>query len=120
MTEAAGAEKGRRERPRERSEAFTTLSGHPVARLYTADEVAAIDPVQDIGAPGQFPYTRGIHPSGYAGKLWTMRQFAGFGTPEQTNQRFKYLLAQGQTGLSTAFDFPTLMGYDSDLSLIHI
>ena len=114
MTETAGAEKGRQERPRERAETFTTVSGHPVARLYTADSVAGIDPVQDIGAPGQFPYTRGIHPSGYAGKLWTMRQFAGFGTPEDTNARYQALLRAGGTGLSVAFDLPTLMGRDPD------
>lgn len=114
MTETAGAEKGRQERPRERAETFTTVSGHLVARLYTADSVAGIDPVQDIGAPGQFPYTRGIHPSGYAGKLWTMRQFAGFGTPEDTNARYQALLRAGGTGLSVAFDLPTLMGRDPD------
>jgi methylmalonyl-CoA mutase, N-terminal domain len=93
---------------------FTTVSGMEVPHLVTADEVADVDPVDDIGVPGEFPYTRGIHPTGYRGKLWTMRQFAGFGTAADTNQRFKYLLAQGQTGLSVAFHLPTLYGYDSD------
>ena len=92
---------------------FTTVSGMEVPPLVTADEVRA-DPSRDIGVPGEFPYTRGIHPTGYRGRLWTMRQFAGFGTAEDTNQRFRYLLAQGQTGLSVAFDLPTLYGYDSD------
>ncbi|HVR30285.1 MAG TPA: methylmalonyl-CoA mutase family protein [Thermoanaerobaculia bacterium] len=84
--------------------------------LVTADEVRA-DPSRDIGVPGEFPYTRGLHPTGYRGRLWTMRQFAGFGTAEDTNQRFRYLLEQGQTGLSVAFDLPTLYGYDSDHEL---
>jgi methylmalonyl-CoA mutase N-terminal domain/subunit len=73
-----------------------------------------VDYLRDLGMPGEYPFTRGVQPTMYRGRLWTMRMFAGFGTPEQTNARFKYLLAQGQTGLSTAFDFPTLMGYDSD------
>ncbi len=81
----------------------------PAPRLEKAGEF-----LENIGFPGQFPYTRGIHPNGYRGKIWTMRQFAGFGTPEDTNERFKYLLAHGQTGLSTAFDLPTLMGRDAD------
>ncbi|MFT3774430.1 MAG: methylmalonyl-CoA mutase family protein [Minicystis sp.] len=92
---------------------FTTWSGIEVPDLVTpADE--RIDYRKDLGLPGEYPFTRGVQPTMYRGKLWTMRMFAGFGTPEQTNTRFKYLLAQGQTGLSTAFDFPTLMGYDSD------
>jgi len=95
-------------------EDFTTVSGLEVPHLVTADEVADLDPITDIGMPGEFPYTRGIHPTGYRGKLWTMRQFAGFGTAADTNERFKYLLAQGQTGLSVAFHLPTLYGYDSD------
>src|SRR5205823_2920417 len=82
--------------------------------LYPPQEQKAEDFIEDVGFPGQFPYTRGIHPNGYRGKIWTMRQFAGFGTPEDTNERFKYLLAHGQTGLSTAFDLPTLMGRDAD------
>lgn len=93
---------------------FTTLSGHPVDMLYTPDDVKRDDYMTDLGFPGEYPYTRGIHPNGYRGKIWTMRQFAGFGTPEDTNERFKYLLAHGQTGLSTAFDLPTLMGRDAD------
>ncbi len=93
---------------------FTTVSGMEVPHLVTPEQTAGIDPRRDIGVPGEFPYTRGIHPTGYRGKLWTMRQFAGFGTAADTNQRFKYLLAQGQTGLSVAFHLPTLYGYDSD------
>jgi methylmalonyl-CoA mutase N-terminal domain/subunit len=93
---------------------FTTVSMRPVDRLYSPVELSPFDYERDLGFPGEPPYTRGIHATGYRGKLWTMRQFAGFGTPEQTNQRFKYLLLQGQTGLSVAFDLPTLMGYDSD------
>jgi methylmalonyl-CoA mutase N-terminal domain/subunit len=96
------------------NERFTTVSGRPIERLYTRDDVAGIDYGRDIGDPGSFPYTRGIHPTGYRGKLWTMRQFAGFGTPEDTNQRYKALLAAGGTGLSVAFDLPTLMGRDPD------
>ena len=93
---------------------FTTVSGMEVPPLVTPEQVADIDPRKDIGIPGEYPYTRGIHPTGYRGKLWTMRQFAGFGTAADTNQRFKYLLSQGQTGLSVAFHLPTLYGYDSD------
>ena len=93
---------------------FTTISGRPINRLYTQDDLRGIDYTRDIGDPGAFPYTRGIHPTGYHGKLWTMRQFAGFGTPEDTNRRYKALLAAGGTGLSVAFDLPTLMGRDPD------
>ena len=93
---------------------YTTVSGKPIDPLYTPDNIDDDKFIDDIGFPGQFPYTRGIHSTGYRGKTWTMRQFAGFGTPEDTNARFKYLLANGQTGLSVAFDLPTLMGYDSD------
>src|SRR5688572_9267365 len=96
---------------------LTTISGRPIEPLYTADSVAGIDYGTDLADPGQFPYTRGIHPSGYRGKLWTMRQFAGFGTPEETNARYKQLLAAGGTGLSVAFDLPTLMGRDPDHEL---
>jgi methylmalonyl-CoA mutase, N-terminal domain len=92
---------------------FTTLSGVKVEPLY-GPEHAKLEPEHDLGFPGSFPFTRGVHPTMYRGRLWTMRQFAGFGTAAQTNERFKFLLAHGQTGLSTAFDFPTLMGYDSD------
>ena len=93
---------------------FTTVSGEPIAPLYTPEDVAAVNYLSDIGYPGEYPYTRGIHPTMYRGRLWTMRQFAGFGAPEDTNERYKYLLAHGQTGLSVAFDLPTLMGRDSD------
>jgi len=102
------------EKSPERPSDFTTISGHPIRRLYTEADLAGWDPGRDLGLPGVPPYTRGIHPTMYRTRLWTMRQFAGFGTAEDTNARFRYLLAQGQTGLSTAFDLPTLMGYDSD------
>jgi methylmalonyl-CoA mutase, N-terminal domain len=98
----------------ERAAAFETVSSASVAPLVTAADVAATDPVADIGLPGQFPYTRGPYPSMYRTKLWTMRQFAGFGNAHDTNQRYKFLLGKGQDGLSVAFDLPTLMGYDSD------
>ena len=97
----------------EREALFTTISGLPVEPLYTPDNVA-VDHDRDLGFPGEPPYTRGVYPSMYRGRLWTMRQFAGFGTAEETNARFHYLLEHGQTGLSVAFDMPTLMGYDSD------
>jgi len=93
---------------------FTTVSGMEVDPLGTPDKIANLDFDRDLAFPGDFPYTRGIHPGGYRGRLWTMRQFAGFGSAAQTNERFKYLLSQGQTGLSTAFHLPTLYGYDSD------
>ncbi|MGH9478849.1 MAG: acyl-CoA mutase large subunit family protein [Terriglobales bacterium] len=94
---------------------FTTLSGAEVKPLYTAADLPpGFDAGREVGKPGEPPYVRGIHPTGYRGKLWTMRQFSGFATPEQTNERYRYLLSQGQTGLSVAFDLPTLMGYDSD------
>ncbi|HEY0321868.1 MAG TPA: methylmalonyl-CoA mutase family protein [Pyrinomonadaceae bacterium] len=105
-----------RKRP-ERRKRFETVSLEEVKRLYTPADTSDVDYERDISFPGEFPYTRGIHPTGYRGKLWTMRQFAGFGTPEETNQRFKYLMAQGQTGLSVAYDLPTLMGYDADSTL---
>ncbi|MCC7418014.1 MAG: methylmalonyl-CoA mutase family protein [Acidobacteria bacterium] len=123
MKTAAGGGKARWERETlgpalgrspERAAGFSTVSGRPIQRLYTAEDLAGIDDVRDIGDPGAFPYTRGIHATGYLGKLWTMRQFAGFGTPEETNQRYKGLLAAGGTGLSVAFDLPTLMGRDPD------
>jgi methylmalonyl-CoA mutase N-terminal domain/subunit len=101
----------------ERPGPFTTISGRPIDRLYTAEDVASIDYERDLANPGEFPYTRGIHPTGYRGKLWTMRQFAGFGMPEQTNERYRQLLAAGGTGLSVAFDLPTLMGRDPDHEL---
>ena len=96
---------------------FTTISGVPVEPLYTSEHLADFDPARDLGEPGGFPYTRGIHETMYRGKLWTMRQFSGFATPEETNRRYHYLLEQGQTGLSVAFDLPTLMGYDADHAL---
>ena len=104
-----------REKPeyKEREAEFSTMSGHPIAPLY-GPEHAPESPEETIGAPGEYPFTRGPYPSMYRGRLWTMRQFAGFGTVEETNERFHYLLDHGQTGLSTAFDMPTLMGYDSD------
>ncbi|MCI0640372.1 MAG: methylmalonyl-CoA mutase family protein [Gemmataceae bacterium] len=92
----------------------TTVSGLPIEALYTPEHLAGFDPVKDLGFPGQYPFTRGVHASMYRSRLWTMRQFAGFGTARQTNERFKFLLEKGQTGLSTAFDLPTLMGLDSD------
>jgi methylmalonyl-CoA mutase N-terminal domain/subunit len=97
----------------EREELQSTISGLPVEPLYSPENVE-VDYDRDLGAPGEFPFTRGVYPSMYRGRLWTMRQFAGFGTAAETNERFRYLLAHGQTGLSTAFDMPTLMGYDSD------
>jgi methylmalonyl-CoA mutase N-terminal domain/subunit len=101
----------------ERAASFTTISGRPIETLYTAEDVEGIDYTRDVNNPGVFPYTRGIHPTGYRGKLWTMRQFAGFGTPEDTNARYKTLLKAGGTGLSVAFDLPTLMGRDPDHEL---
>ena len=98
----------------ERKGPFTTISGRLIERLYTADDLEGLD---DTNHPGEFPYVRGIHPTGYRGKLWTMRQFAGFGTPEETNQRYQELIAAGGTGLSVAFDLPTLMGRDPDHEL---
>jgi len=96
---------------------FTTLSGEEIKLLYGPDDIEHIDPVNDIGLPGEYPYTRGIHKTMYRGRMWTMRQFAGFGTPEDTNERYHYLLKHGQTGLSVAFDLPTLMGHDADAPL---
>jgi methylmalonyl-CoA mutase, N-terminal domain len=98
----------------ERHSEFTTISGHSIRRLYTEADLPGWDPKTQLGFPGEPPYTRGIHSTMHRGRLWTMRQFAGFGAAEDTNQRFRYLLSHGQTGLSTAFDLPTLMGYDSD------
>lgn len=96
---------------------FTTVSGRDINVLYGPDDIEHINYLSEIGFPGEYPYTRGIHANGYRGKIWTMRQFAGFGTPEDTNQRFHYLLENGQTGLSVAFDLPTLMGWDADAPL---
>src|SRR5262245_12444298 len=105
------------EKSPERRGPFTTISGRPIDRLYSSEDIASIDYERDLADPGEFPYTRGIHSSGYRGKLWTMRQFAGFGTPEQTNERYRQLLKAGGTGLSVAFDLPTLMGRDPDHEL---
>ena len=98
----------------ERRGGFQTLSGIPVKRLYTPEDVKDLDYLRDLGFPGEYPFTRGLHATMYRGRLWTMRQFSGFGTAEQTNARFKYLLREGETGLSIAFDYPTIMGHDSD------
>ncbi len=102
------------ERKPERRPQFITESSRPIKRLYTPADVAEFDYLRDLGFPGEYPYTRGIHATAHRGRLWTMRMFAGFGSAEETNQRFKYLLAEGNTGLSVAFDLPTLMGYDTD------
>jgi methylmalonyl-CoA mutase N-terminal domain/subunit len=101
----------------ERDVPFTTISGRPIDRLYTADDLTDFEYSRDLNNPGEYPYTRGIHPTGYRGRLWTMRQFAGYGTPEETNERYKTLLKAGGTGLSVAFDLPTLMGRDPDHEL---
>ncbi|HMR08836.1 MAG TPA: methylmalonyl-CoA mutase family protein, partial [Polyangiaceae bacterium] len=101
------------ERMPARKDSFSTWSGVELPDLSTPADVRT-DYMRDLGLPGEYPFTRGVQPTMYRGRLWTMRMFAGFGTPEQTNERFRYLLREGQTGLSTAFDFPTLMGYDSD------
>jgi len=98
----------------ERLEGFTTVSGMPIERLYTPMDMESLDYPRDLGFPGEFPFTRGIHSTGYRGRLWTMRQYAGFGAAEESNKRYKYLLEQGQTGLSVALDLPTQVGYDSD------
>src|SRR6201993_4765076 len=105
------------EKSPERQKEFTSVSSYPIRRLYTEADLQQWDPARDLSFPGEPPYTRGIHATMHRGRLWTMRQFAGFGTAEDTNQRFRYLLSHGQTGLSTAFDLPTLMGYDSDHAL---
>ncbi|MBL7209896.1 MAG: methylmalonyl-CoA mutase family protein [Dehalococcoidia bacterium] len=98
----------------ERQDSFITTSGVPVERLYSPVDIADTDYLQDLSFPGEYPFTRGVHSTGYRGKLWTMRMFAGFGCADETNARYKYLLEHGETGLSVAFDFPTLNGYDSD------
>ncbi len=112
MTDAERWFRERFSRTPQREALFSTLSGEPVEPLYTPDDVGSFE--ERIGFPGEFPFTRGVYPSMYRGRLWTMRQFAGFGTAEETNARFRYLLDHGQTGLSTAFDMPSLMGHDSD------
>src|SRR4029077_6724575 len=102
---------------KERREKFTTPSGLPLERLYTEDSLADWEPEEALGYPGEFPYTRGIYPSMYRGRVWTMRQYAGFGSAAESNQRYRYLLSKGQSGLSVAFDLPTQSGMDSDHSL---
>src|SRR5215213_7882130 len=111
MTDAERWFREQYSRTAERDALFSTISGEPVEPLYTSQDLP--DP-ERIGFPGEYPYTRGVYPSMYRGRLWTMRQFAGYGTAEETNARFRYLLGHGQTGLSTAFDMPSLMGHDSD------
>ncbi|MGD1994629.1 MAG: methylmalonyl-CoA mutase family protein, partial [Anaerolineae bacterium] len=101
------------ERYPERRESFETLSGTPIERVYTPADLET-DYLQDLGFPGQYPYTRGVQSTMYRGRLWTMRQYAGYATAEESNRRYKYLLEQGQTGLSVAFDLPTQIGYDAD------
>src|SRR5262249_5304619 len=112
MTKRDWLERQYRKSP-ERPVRFSTVSDMPVEPLYTTDDEPA-DAAARVGLPGEYPYTRGVYPSMYRGRLWTMRQFAGFGTAADTNARFHFLLGQGNTGLSTAFDMPTLMGYDAD------
>ncbi len=103
--------------PTERKEKFTTLSGIPIDRLYSEENLAGWNPETALGYPGEFPYTRGIYPTMYRGRFWTMRQYAGFGSATESNQRYRYLLSKGQAGLSVAFDLPTQIGMDSDHSL---
>ncbi len=110
----AGTLKPALEKSPERPALFATSTGAPAERLYTPADIAALDYVRDLGFPGEFPYTRGVQPTAYRGRLWTMRQYAGFGSAGETNRRFRYLLEQGQSGLSVAFDLPTQMGYDAD------
>src|SRR5947208_3114032 len=95
-------------------EEFTTISGEPIERIYTPADLVGMDYERDLGFPGEYPFTRGVHPTMYRSRFWTMRMFAGFGSAEETNRRFKYLLEHGETGLSAAFDFPTLYGIDAD------
>ena len=102
------------ERAKERMPEFTTPSGLPVKRLYTPEDAEGRDYLEAVGFPGQYPYTRGIYPTMYRGQLWTMRQYAGIGTAKESNERFRYLLKEGQTGLSVAFDLPTQMGLRSE------
>src|SRR5947209_18655003 len=113
MTDAERWERETFARAPERDAPFSTMSGEPIKPLYTEADLPS-EPDEAIGFPGEYPYTRGVYGSMYRGRLWTMRQFAGFGTAEETNRRFRYLLDHGQTGLSTAFDMPSLMGHDSD------
>ena len=118
MTEVKIAEPATKSKPQPSEE--QTSSHIPVRALYTPSEVAGWDYDREVGYPGQFPFTRGVQATMYRGRLWTMRQYAGMGDAEESNKRYKYLLANGTTGLSVAFDLPTQIGLDSDLSLIHI
>ncbi len=111
---AVSEEATRREKPKERKEEFRTLSGIPLKRVYGPQDIAHLDYARDLGDPGRYPFTRGIYETMYRGRLWTIRQFSGYGTPEETNARYKFLIQNGQTGLSVAFDLPTLMGRDPD------
>src|SRR3989442_249351 len=113
LTDAERWEREKFARLPERDAPFSSISGEPIKPLYTEGDLPA-EPDEAIGLPGEYPYTRGVYPSMYRGRLWTMRQFAGFGSAHETNARFRYLLDHGQTGLSTAFDMPSLMGHDSD------
>src|SRR5437667_1308983 len=112
--DAGRAREARTATPSERRPEFRTTSDITLKRLYTPDDIAALDYERDLGVPGEYPFTRGVQPTMYRGRLWTMRQYAGFGTAEESNTRFRYLLDHGQTGLSVAFDLPTQMGRDSD------
>ncbi|WP_455363541.1 methylmalonyl-CoA mutase family protein, partial [[Eubacterium] cellulosolvens] len=98
----------------ERKAVFENTSGIALSRLYTPEDISSVDYLEDLGLPGDHPYTRGIYPTMYRGRIWTMRMFSGFGAPEDTNLRLHYLLDHGETGLSIAFDMPTLYGYDAD------
>src|SRR5216117_1312832 len=110
----------RSEKSRERQGLYPfTISGIPIKALYTPEDLAGMDPARDLSFPGEYPYTRGIHPTMYRGRMYTMRQFSGFGLARESNQRYHYLLEHGQTGLSIAFDNPTIMGYDSDHPKAH-
>ncbi|HQO15249.1 MAG TPA: methylmalonyl-CoA mutase family protein, partial [Smithellaceae bacterium] len=102
------------DKEKERKDVFTSISGEPIERLYTPLDVSDLDYNEQLGYPGQFPFTRGVQPTMYRGRFWTMRQYAGFGSARESNARYRYLLEQGQTGLSIAFDLPTQAGYDSD------
>src|SRR5256714_12597728 len=112
--DAGRAREARAATPSERRPEFRTTSDITLKRLYTPDDIAALDYERDLGVPGEYPFTRGVQPTMYRGRLWTMRQYAGFGTAEESNRRYRYLLDHGATGLSVAFDLPTQMGRDSD------
>jgi len=114
LEEKARQWRAKAQRLPERQDSFVTTSGVPVERLYSPLDVPDTDYLQDLSFPGEYPFTRSVHCTGHRGKLWTMRMFAGFGCAEETNTRYKYLLEHGETGLSVAFDFPTLNGYDPD------